>query len=80
VARSDLVDVPVVLVEEGADRNGPTDSRILDRLPAGTPTVAKTSFGIGGCPEAMDAIAATRRSSVVLTGFETNTCKGVTFG
>ncbi len=40
-----LLDIPAVVVEEGPDRNGHTDRRILERVPPGTPTLEKPTFG-----------------------------------
>jgi len=69
-----LMGMPIVVVEEGPDRAGPTDSRLLDRVPADTPIVSKTSFSAACSPAAMNAIAATRRRTLVIIGFETDTC------
>ena len=40
-----LLDIPAVVVEEGPQRNGHTDPGILERVPAGTLTVEKPTFG-----------------------------------
>ena len=66
--------VPIVAVEEGPEREGRTDARVLERLPAGTPVIEKPTFGLTGSAEAVDAIRATDRGTVVLTGFETDVC------
>jgi nicotinamidase-related amidase len=69
-----LLDIPAVVVEEGPERNGHTDPRILERVPPGTPTVEKPTFGLTACEEAVAAIRATGRRTIVLVGFETDVC------
>ena len=69
-----LLDIPAVVVEESPDRNGHTDPGILERVPAGTPTVEKPTFGLTGCEQAVAAIRATGRGTAVLVGFETDVC------
>jgi nicotinamidase-related amidase len=69
-----LLDVPAVVVEEGPLRNGHTDPGILERLPEGTPTVVKPTFGLADHDEAVAAIRATGRGTAVLAGFETDVC------
>jgi nicotinamidase-related amidase len=53
--------VPIVVTEEDAASNGPTDPVIADRLPAGTPVLAKSTFGLTGEP-------------AILVGAETDVC------
>jgi nicotinamidase-related amidase len=69
-----LLDIPAVVVEEGPERNGHTEPRILERAPPGTPTVEKPTFGLTACEEAVAAIRATGRRTIVLVGFETDVC------
>jgi nicotinamidase-related amidase len=69
-----LLDIPAVVVEEGPQRNGHTDPGILARVPSGTPTIEKPTFGLTGCEEALAALRATRRGTAVLVGFETDVC------
>jgi nicotinamidase-related amidase len=69
-----LLGVPAVVVEEGPERNGHTDPRILERVPAGTPVIEKPTFGLAFHEPAVDAIRATARSTAVLVGFETDVC------
>jgi nicotinamidase-related amidase len=69
-----LLEIPAVVVEERPERNGHTDPRILERLPAGTPTLEKPTFGLTGGEEAVAAIRATGRGTIVLVGFETDVC------
>jgi nicotinamidase-related amidase len=66
--------VPIVVTEEDATRNGPTDAELVKRLPAGTPVLDKPTFGVTGSPHIMEAISATGRRTAVLVGFETDVC------
>jgi nicotinamidase-related amidase len=69
-----LLEIPVVVVEEGPERNGHTDPGILERVPAGTPAIEKTTFGLTACEAAVEAIRASGRGTAVLVGFETDVC------
>ena len=69
-----LFDIPAVVVEEGSEHAGKTDPRLMQRLPEGTPVRVKKTFGLVGEPAALEAITATQRKTVVLVGFQTNTC------
>ena len=66
--------VPIVVTEEDADRNGPTDPLIVARLPAGTPVLAKPTFGLTAVPEILAAVESTGRRTAVLVGAETDVC------
>ena len=66
--------IPVVVTEEEPDRNGATDDRIAERLPAATPVFTKPTFGLAGAPEILDAVRATGRGTVVVVGSETDVC------
>jgi nicotinamidase-related amidase len=68
------LDVPVVVTEEEPDRNGPTDARIANRLPPGTPVLTKPTFGLAGTPAILEAVRATGRGVAVLVGAETDVC------
>jgi len=68
------IGVPVVAVEEGPQREGHTDARVLARLREGTPVIEKPTFGLCGCGAAVEAVRATGRSTAVITGFETDVC------
>ena len=63
------LDVPVVVTEEEPESNGPTDARL-----AVAPALIKPTFGLAGTPEILNAVQATRRSTAVLVGFETDIC------
>jgi nicotinamidase-related amidase len=66
--------IPVVVVEEEPGTYGDTVSEVTGRLPAGTPRIVKPTFGLAGCPEAVQAVQATGRPVAVLAGFETDVC------
>jgi nicotinamidase-related amidase len=68
------IGVPVVVTEEDAGRNGPTDRVILERLPAGTPVLPKAVFGLADSPEILAAVVATGRRTAVIVGSETDVC------
>ena len=68
------LDVPVVVTEEEADRNGPTDPLIAARLLEGTPVLAKPVFGLAAVPEILAAVESTGRRTAVLAGAETDVC------
>ena len=53
---------------------GTTEAAVLERLPEDTPRIVKPSFGLAGCPEAVEAVRATGRPVAVLAGFETDVC------
>jgi nicotinamidase-related amidase len=69
-----LLEIPAVVTEEAPDREGATDPRLLERLPEGTPVLTKPTFGLAECPEIVHEILATKRSTAVLMGFETDVC------
>ena len=66
--------VPVVVTEEDAGRNGPTDRVILDRLPPETARHAKHVFGLADQPDILAAVEATGRRTAVVVGAETDVC------
>lgn len=68
------LEVPIIVTEEDASRNGPTDPAIAGRLPAGTPVFAKAVFGLAALPEILAAVEASGRRIVVLVGAETDVC------
>jgi nicotinamidase-related amidase len=74
VAVAARLGVPVVVTEEEPERNGPTDRRVVARLPAGTRVFRKPSFGLAGTPEILDAVRATRRRTAIVVGCETDVC------
>ncbi|HYI36474.1 MAG TPA: isochorismatase family protein, partial [Thermoleophilaceae bacterium] len=68
------MEIPVVVVEEDPPAYGDTVEVIRERLPGDTPRVVKPTFGLAGCPEAVEAVRASGRPVAVLTGFETDVC------
>ncbi len=68
------LDVPIVVTEEDAARNGATEPEIVARLPPTTPVLPKPVFGLAGDPAILAAVEATGRRSAVLVGMETDVC------
>lgn len=66
--------VPIVVTEEHATTNGPTDPTIVAQLPPGTPVFAKAVFGLTDVPEILSAIESSKRRTAVLVGAETDVC------
>lgn len=68
------LDIPVVITEESAERNGATADAL--RLQAGgdATVIAKPTFGLTGTPAIVEALQATERRTAVLTGFDTDVC------
>jgi nicotinamidase-related amidase len=66
--------VPVVVTEEDAAVNGPTAEVIRETLPKGAPVLPKWTFAAPGNPDILAAIEATRASTAVLVGLETDVC------
>jgi nicotinamidase-related amidase len=66
--------VPIVVTEEDASANGPTDPVIIGRLPGGTAVLPKSVFGLADEPEILAAVDATGRRTAVLVGAETDVC------
>jgi nicotinamidase-related amidase len=74
VAVAARLGVPVIVTEEEPERNGATDPRVADRLPAGTPILKKPTFGLASTPEILAAVHATQRRTAVVIGCETDVC------
>jgi nicotinamidase-related amidase len=68
------LDVPAVVTEEHAERNGRTDAAILAALPPGTPVHAKVVFGAADQPDILAAIETIGRRTAVIVGLETDVC------
>ena len=77
-AVASALDVPAVVTEEDAARNGPTDAAILAALPPSTPVHGKVVFGAADQPDILAAIDATGRRTAVVVGLETDVCVGHT--
>jgi nicotinamidase-related amidase len=69
-----LLGIPAIVTEEEPEEHGHTLPRLLERLDPDTPTFVKPTFGLAECPDVVDAIRATGRSTVVLIGFESDIC------
>jgi len=74
VALASRLGVPIVVTEEEPERNGSTDTRLVEQLPAGTPVLRKPTFGLAGTPEILAAVRATERGTAVVVGCETDVC------
>jgi nicotinamidase-related amidase len=66
--------VPIVVTEEDAATNGPTDPAIAAHLPHGTPVLLKAVFGLADEPVILAAVASTGRRTAILVGAETDVC------
>jgi len=69
-----VLGIPVVVTEEDAATNGPTDPAIWAALPGGTPVFDKVVFGLTGEPAIVTALEALDRRTAVLVGAETDVC------
>jgi nicotinamidase-related amidase len=74
VALAGRLEIPVVVTEEEPERNGVTDTRVAEQLPAGTPVLRKPTFGLVGTPEILDRVRQSGRKAVVVVGCETDVC------
>lgn len=66
--------VPVVVTEEDAATNGPTEQAITTALPSGSPVFDKPTFSLSDSPPILDAVLAPGRGTAVLVGFESDVC------
>ena len=66
--------IPIVVTEEDAASNGPTDPAIATNLPPATPVFAKPVFGLAGVPEILAAVESSGRRTAVIVGAETDVC------
>jgi len=73
-ALSCALDVPVLVTEEEPETNGATLPEVLAQLPPDVPRHRKPVFGLADVPEIADAVAASGKETVVLTGMETDVC------
>jgi nicotinamidase-related amidase len=74
VALAARLGIPIVVTEEEPERNGPTDPRVMERLPERTPVLRKPTFGLAGTPEILAAVRETARGTAVVVGCETDVC------
>ncbi|MCS0603453.1 isochorismatase family protein [Streptomyces sp. LP11] len=73
-ALADRLGIPVVVTEEDPAGSGHTVPEIRDALPATAVTLPKNAFAVWDNPGIAAAIEATDRSTMVLTGIETDIC------
>ena len=74
VAAATALSIPVVVTEEQAEANGPTEKRVRQYLNEATPILRKDFFAASDNPHIRQAIDATGRSTVVVLGLETDVC------
>jgi nicotinamidase-related amidase len=68
-----LMDLPIVVTEQYPKGLGPTTEEVRGALPSYIP-VEKISFSCCGEPAFLDAIKATGKKKLILTGMETHVC------
>jgi len=74
VALAARLEIPVIVTEEEPERQGSTDPRLAERLPAETLVLRKPTFGLAGTPEILAAVRETDRACAVVVGCETDVC------
>ncbi|WP_091464955.1 isochorismatase family protein [Paenarthrobacter nitroguajacolicus] len=74
VGAAKALEVPVVVTEEDASRNGRTAANIRTSLAAASPILPKFAFSAPDNPEILASINATGASTTVLVGLETDVC------
>jgi nicotinamidase-related amidase len=74
VALAARLAIPIVVTEEEPERNGSTESRVVERLPAESPVLRKPTFGLAGTPAILAAVRETERATAVVVGCETDVC------
>jgi len=68
------VDVPVLVTEEDAHRNGRTVEPIRAVLASGSSAVDKSTFGLAEQPSLLGLVEDTGKRTVVVCGLETDVC------
>lgn len=68
------LEIPRVVVEEGPARAGATDADLLDAAGPDVVVTTKRTFSAARSSETVDALLRTDRRTVVVVGFETDTC------
>jgi len=69
-----ILNIPVIVTEQYPKGLGPTESALMDNLPAGTKTIEKTCFSCMQSDDFHAQLAATLRKQVILVGMETHIC------
>lgn len=65
--------IPLIATEQAPDKIGETAPEVAALL-SGTKPIKKTSFSCCGSAEFVNAVKASRRSQVIVTGIETHVC------
>lgn len=73
IQAAQFLDIPILWTEQLPDKIGLTVESIRRLMPTQKPIVKK-GFGCGGEKQFVDALAATRRREVIVTGIETHVC------
>ena len=74
VAVAARLEIPVIVTEEEADRQGATADEVAAVLPHGSAVFRKPTFGLANTPEILAAVRETQRHTAVLIGCETDVC------
>jgi nicotinamidase-related amidase len=69
-----VLELPIIWNEQLPEKLGPTIPEIAHLLANTTQPITKASFSCCGNPPFMDALKATQRKQVLLTGIETHVC------
>jgi nicotinamidase-related amidase len=69
-----VLELPIIWNEQLPEKLGPTTPEIAELLVQSTRPIAKSSFSCCGNPPFMEALKATGRKQVLLTGIETHIC------
>lgn len=73
IQAAQLLDIPILWTEQMPEKIGPTVESIRRLMPVQRPIIKK-SFGCCGEKQFIDALAASRRREVVVSGIETHVC------
>ncbi len=71
---ADVLKIPVLVTEQYPKGLGATEPALVSKLPADSQIIEKTAFSCAKVPEFMQALNATGRKQVILTGMETHIC------
>jgi nicotinamidase-related amidase len=73
-AAARALQVPIVITEEDAARNGRTAEVVAQHLPPDAPRFSKVTFDLASTPQILTAVEETGRRTAVLVGTETDVC------
>lgn len=71
---ADVLQIPVLVTEQYPKGLGATEPALASQLPASSQIIEKTAFSCAKVPEFMQALTASGRKQVILTGMETHIC------